>query len=201
MALGTEEQNGLFGAVVVSAPQSYLRSLAVILLAYVLDKQTNRYVYASDLIARSPSVALGYAVGDGRDRGGLKQDLLREFLKYLVQADLPITSKRGAIGMKHLLADAAFLAPSLVDEEGAEVEDAPALEDDPDEPAGRKQKRRGGIWSYCEHKAGELTKHSATKPISQALDELMLGRGARVRFEQVHAEPECEDPRGTKRGA
>ena len=133
MALGTEEQNGLFGAFVVSR-QSYLRSLAVILLAYVLDKQTNRYVYASDLIARSPSVALGYAVGDGRDRGGLKQDLLREFLKYLVQADLPITSKRGAIGMKHLLADAAFLAPSLVDEEGAEVEDAPRSKTNPTSP-------------------------------------------------------------------
>jgi hypothetical protein len=80
--------------------------------------------------------------------------------------------------MKKLLEDAAFLAPSLVDAGEPQEEDALALEDESEEPASRKQKRRGGIWSFCEHKAGEkLTKHSATKPISQALDELMLGRG------------------------
>jgi len=178
VALGTEEQNGLFGEPVVTTPQNYLRSLAVILLADVLDKKTNTYVYASELIARWPSVALSYAAGDGRDRFGLKQEFLREFLKYMIQANVPATSKRGAVGMRQLLDDAAFLAPSLVDAEEPESEDALALEDEPEEPAGRKLKRRGGIWSFCEHKSGEkLTKHSATKPISQALDELMLGRG------------------------
>jgi len=80
--------------------------------------------------------------------------------------------------MKHLLEHAAFLAPSLVEEEAPEDEDVPALEDEPEEPLGRKQKKRGGIFSFCRYKPGErLTKHSATKPISQALDELMLGRG------------------------
>jgi len=178
VALGTEEQNGLFGELIATTPEHYLRSLAVILIADVLDKHTNRYVYASDLIARSPSVALGYAAGDGRDRRGLKQDFLREFLKYLVQADVPATSKKGAVGMKHLLEHAAFLAPSLVEEESPEDEDVPTLEDEPEEPIGRKMKRRGGILSFCKYKPRErLSKHSATKPISQALDELMLGRG------------------------
>jgi hypothetical protein len=178
VALGTEEQNRLFGEPVVTNPKNYLRSLAVILLAHVLDKKSNKYVYSDDLIARSPSVALSYAAGDGRDRFGLKEDFLWEFLKYLIQADVPATSKRGAVGMKHLLEDAALLAPSLVDSEESKDEDALSLEDEPEEPSGPKQKRRGGIWSFCEHKPGEkLTKHSATKPISQALDELMLGRG------------------------
>jgi hypothetical protein len=180
VSLGTEEQNGLFGEPVATTPENYLRSLAVILLADALskDKQANRYVYASELLSRSPSVALSYAAGDGRDRFGLKQDFLREFLKYLVQAKVPVTSKKGAVDMKHLLEDAAFLAPSLVDAETTEEEDALALEDEPEEPTVRKQKRRGGIWSFCDHKAGEkLTKHSTTKPISQAVDELMLGRG------------------------
>ncbi len=111
VALGTEEQNGLFGEPIVTTDVTYLRSLAVILLADVLDKKTNTYVYASDLIKRSPSVALTYAAGDGRERFGLKPEFLREFLKYLVHADIPATSKRGAVGMKQLLKDAAFLAP------------------------------------------------------------------------------------------
>ena len=34
-----------------------------------------------------------------------------------------------------------------------------------------------------------MTKHSATKPISQALDELMLGRGVEIRNEQIPAKP------------
>ncbi len=180
VSLGTEEQDGLFGEPVVTDDPSYLRSLAVILLADVLDKKTNAYVYASQLIARSPSVALSYAAGDGRDRFGLKPEFLWEFLKYLIRANVPATSKRGAVGMKHLLEDAAFLAPSLVDAGEPEDEDTLALEDEPEEPAGRKLKRRGGIWSFCNYKPEEkhrITKHSATKPISQALDELMLGRG------------------------
>jgi hypothetical protein len=178
VALGTEEQVGLFGESVVTTPKNYIRSLAVILLTSVLDKKSNKYVYADDLITRSPSVALSYAAGDGRDRFGLKEDFLSEFLRYLIQADVPATSKRGAIGMKHLLEDAAFLAPSFVDSDEPKDEDTLSPEDEPEEPSGPKQKRRGGIWSFCEHKPGEkLTKHSATKPISQALDELMLGRG------------------------
>lgn len=181
VALGTEEQNGLFGQPVPTTAENYLRSLAVILLADVVDKQSNRYVFASELLSRSPSIALSYAAGDGRDRFGLRLELLSEFVKYLVQANVPVTSKKGDVGMKHLLEDAAFLAPSLI---GAaptdEDEDSPLVEGETEEPVERRKKRRGGIWTFCENKVaetGKITKHSASKPISQALDELMLGRG------------------------
>src|SRR5207302_220779 len=157
-----------------------LRALAVILLANVVDKQSNRYVFASELLSRSPSVALTYAAGDGRDLFGLRPELLMEFLKYLVRANVPVTSKKGDVGMKHLLEDAAFLTPSWVDVEPTEQdEDTPLVEGEVEEPAQRTKKRRGGIWSFCENKVsetGRITKHGATKPISQSLDELMLGR-------------------------
>ncbi len=179
VAIGTEEQKDLFGEPVVTLPQNYLQSLAVILLADVLDKKTNRYVYASELMARSPSVALSHAVGDGRERRGLKTAFLREFLKHLVRPDVSAISKKGAVGMRRVLEHAALLAPSWVDADTPPGEDAPALEDDPEEPVGRKQKR-GGILAFCQFKPEErrrLTKYIATKPISQALDELTLGRG------------------------
>src|SRR5262249_12378152 len=68
VAVGTEEQNGLFGQPVSTTSENYLRSLAVILLAQTVDKQANRFIYASELLSRSPSVALTYAAGVGRDR-------------------------------------------------------------------------------------------------------------------------------------
>lgn len=182
VSLGTEEQNGLFGLPVDSGPRSYLRSLAVVLLANIVDKKSNHYIFAAQLIDHSPSVALAHAAGDGRDKFGLRGDLMSNFLDYLIQADVPVTSQKGGIGMASLLADAALLAPSLVDAEQApDVEEPEGLEDEPEEAVPQKKKRWGGIWSFCEHKPGEkLTKHSATKPISQALDELMLGRGTDI---------------------
>jgi hypothetical protein len=180
--LGPEEQDGLFGDLVPTTETTYLRSLAVILLASVVDKKANRYVYSSELLERSPAVALTLAAGDGRDRFGLKKDFLRPFLAYLVQADVPVTTREGDVFMHHLLEDAAILAPSLVAAEQDNDADEPGgLEGEPDEAIPQRLKRRGGLWSFCEHKAGEkLTKHSATKPISQALDELMLGRGVEM---------------------
>jgi hypothetical protein len=178
VALGSEEQDGLFGQRIPTTPENYLRSLAVVLLASVVDKTANRFVFASELIERSPAVALSYAAGDGRDRFGLKAEFLAKYLEYVVQANVRVTSQKGDVGMKGLLKDAAFLAPSLVDAAPDADEDALGLEDDDDTPEKRKRKRRGGMWSFCEHKDGEmLSKHSATKAISQALDELMLGRG------------------------
>jgi hypothetical protein len=178
VALGTEEQDGLFGKPMATIEENYLRSLAVVLLAGQVDKKSNRYVYAAELLERSPSVALAFAAGDGRERFGLKQELLHTFLEYLMRANVPITSKRGGIGMTNLLEDAAFLSPSLVEADKVPAEEVIELEDDEEEPTQAKRKRRGGMWSFCEHRAGDkMTKHSVAKPISQALDELMLGRG------------------------
>ena len=42
VAMGTEEQDGLFGEHVPTNEENYLRSLAVVLLASVADKQANR---------------------------------------------------------------------------------------------------------------------------------------------------------------
>jgi hypothetical protein len=181
VSLGTEEQDGLFGSPVLTNEVPYLRSLAVVLLASQLANQkaktANRFVYASELIERSPSLALSFAAGDGRDRFGMRQSMLEKFLDYLVRADISVTSKKGEVGMKRLLEDAAFLTPLLVEDESQAAEDTVDIEGDEEAPP-TKRKRRGGIWSFCEHSAGEkMTKHSVTKPISQALDELMLGRG------------------------
>ena len=137
VAMGTEEQDGLFGEHVPTTDENYLRSLAVVLLASVADKQANRYVYASELIARSPSVALAFAAGDGGERFGLREDLLASFLTYLIRANVPVTSKKGDVRMRHLLEDAAFLAPSFVEAEQAAEEDELQLDEDSEQPEKR----------------------------------------------------------------
>jgi len=180
VSIGTEDQDGLFGQVTEPTPANYRQSLAVILLADQLDKSSNKFVYASELLSKSPSTALSYAAGDGRERFGMGKKLVPVFLEYLTKDNVYATSRRGGLTMKSLLQDAAFLAPSLIADEADGEEDNLKVEgDEVDEETSKpKRKRRGGMWSFCEHSSdGKLTKHSATKPISQALDQLMLGRG------------------------
>ena len=149
-----------------TTPENYLRSLAVVLLAQCAGKKSNRYVYASELIARSPSVALCYAAGDGRERFGLKQDFLLGSSSTLIQADVPATSKKGAIGMKHLLEDAAFLAPSLVEADATDEEDALHSRKTANEPPARS--KSGGAASCPSANTSRAKDSPSTAPPSRS---------------------------------
>ena len=72
--MGTRNRTA-FSASTFRQPTRTTCSLAVVLLASVADKQANRYVYASELIVRSPSVALAFAACDGGERFGLREDV------------------------------------------------------------------------------------------------------------------------------
>lgn len=156
--IGLEEQTGLFGERIETTPESYYLSLATVLLASVVNKKTGRFIFAKILLEKNPSVALTTAAGDGREHYGLNEKLLPTFIESVMQANMVIgSSKGGEISMKELLHDAAFLAD-----------------------------REKGIPFFCERSqdGGFLTKHKATKPIAQALDEIMLGRPAEMALER-----------------
>jgi hypothetical protein len=157
VAIGTEEQIGLFGQEVEVSTNAYLLSLAVIILASVVNKKKGRYIFAKDLLTKSSSAALmeiESAISDKKRKGKLRDKKEHFFLQCIWKSSLKITTmpNGGDYTMKDLLNHAKRLAD-----------------------------RQAGIPHFCvePEKRKEflnprnMTKHSTTVPISQALDELM----------------------------
>jgi hypothetical protein len=160
--IGAEEQMGLFGERLISTPSAYYRSLAVSILAGILrrkGKKEGSYIFASEMFNKSPSVAIKSAADffSGRKGCPAKRDRCNDYggvCNCIPYNFFYFTLKGGDEKVKGILEDAAFLAD--------------------------KDK---GIPHFCvePERRGDflrsLSKHTASKPISQSLDELMMGRG------------------------
>jgi hypothetical protein len=128
--------------------------LATVLLAKATGKRQNRHLFARQLLIRSPAVALATAFGEGDERHfSIAKPLLPFFVEFLMASGLQVVdSEKGGLAMDELLRDAAFLAD-----------------------------RNKGIMHFCVnpsdrlHFLTNLTRHTASKPISQALDTLLRG--------------------------
>ena len=155
-SIGLKEQIGLFGESVVTTTEAYYNSLAVILLARAVKKgNESKFLFAKELIEKSPSVALRCASEEDKKGASLlNKDQLMRFYQFLYKGNIKVFEvNREVYSMRNLLKDAAFFADK---EKGI-----PHFCIEPE--------NRGDFWV-------KLTRHSATKPIAQALDEIMMGR-------------------------
>lgn len=155
--IGTEEQEGIFGEAVITTESEYYKSLAVIILANVLDKEQKKYIFAKNLLEQSPSVALRFVSATQKKSANLRMNekLARKFFEFLYKSEITLfKTERGEYRMKDLLKDAAFFAD-----------------------------RDGGIPHFCVEpeeryewrNPRNITRHKAAKPVSDALDEMMKG--------------------------
>ena len=147
VSIGAEEQNGLFGEDILTTEQNYLKSLAVILLSSTIEKK-RKYLFARDLLEKSPSVVLTYV-----SQLRLNENLVKKFFEYLCKSGIILFSKNGGeYKMENLLQDAAFFAEGI--------------------PKFCWDDKERARWNTPTGK----TKHLATKAVSQALNQ-MIQRG------------------------
>ncbi|MEO0010045.1 MAG: HD domain-containing protein [candidate division WOR-3 bacterium] len=150
VALGAEEQEGLFGEEVFTDEkgENYYLSLGTIILASILKKKQKQYVFARNLILNSPSTVL-MVIADTKNYAD--EEKMKFLLKSIKRANAKIV-KGGDLTMGELLKDAAFFA----DRDNG----IPHFCIEPEE--------RGNFWR-------ELSKHRAGKPVAQALDAILAG--------------------------
>ena len=162
--IGFEEQNGLFGDKPLARyggdyTTLYYKGLAIKWLAKLLGgdakEKKNAHVFAETLFAKSPSVVItriGEAATSEKKKKKINKDQLLYIFETVVKGDFKITRNGGDYSMKELLEDAAFFADK---EKGL-----PHFCVEPED--------RGNFWK-------NLSKHSATKPIAQALNAILSG--------------------------
>lgn len=166
--IGEEEQIGLLGERKITSLPAYYQSLAVLILATILrrkGKKSKEYIFASELFEKSPSVAMRKVADSfGEKKGTCKKgckDYTENKCNCIPYNFFCFALKGGDSYMRGILEDAAFLADK---EKGI-----PHFCVEPEE--------RGNFWKG-------LSKHSASKPIAQGLDELMMGRGIEYGLER-----------------
>ncbi|MDI6884889.1 MAG: hypothetical protein QMD22_00785 [archaeon] len=153
--IGAEEQVGLFGENLITTKSEYYKSLAVIILANVLAKDQNKYIFAKNLLEQSPSVALRFAseTQKGTNNPRMQEELAGRFYTFIHKSGIILFRVSGGeYGMKDLLKDAAFFA----DKDWG----IPHFCVEPED--------RGDFWR-------DLTRHKAAKPVSDALNEMLQG--------------------------
>ena len=161
--IGTEEQVGLFGEAIITTESEYYKSLAVIILANVIGekgKKQKKYIFAKNLLEQSPSVALRFVSESPK----LNEKLVRKFFDFLYKSGIMLFRiKWSEYRMKDLLKGAAFFAD-----------------------------RDWGIPHFCVEPMdrgkfwGDLSRHKAAKPVSDALNEMLKG-GDEGAFERAVA--------------
>jgi len=152
VAIGEEEQDGLFGLAEVPSVETYNRSLAALLLASWVKKKERKYLSAEKLLEQRPSVALMTVADQIANRREATPSLQVEtFFHALAGAKLVIA----------------------IDQTGKEYMMEELLKD-----AARLVSRENGIQKFCEWPEGGWmqSKYVAGKPIGQALGEIMRGR-------------------------
>ncbi len=155
VSIGREEQVGLFGERLFTTESEYLKSLAVILLSSTIDKK-RKYLFAKDLLEKSPSIAIAYASQENVDKKGqrwlrLKQDSAKKLFEYVYKSGIVLYSFYGGeYKMENLLKDAVFFAEGI-----------PKF-----------------CWSSekCNKWRQSASKHLISKPISQTMNEILQGR-------------------------
>lgn len=152
ISIGTEEQVGLFGESIISTEEEYYKSLAVILLAgcFIDDqgkKRQRSFLLAKDLLERSPSVAIAYTA----ETRGRTKDL--KLSRELMERFYEFIYKSRLVIYKTM---------------GGEYRMDNLLKD--------ALFFANGIPKFCKL-SKSISKHSFGKPVSQSLNEMLLGRG------------------------
>ncbi|MEA3432514.1 MAG: hypothetical protein U9R01_07605, partial [candidate division WOR-3 bacterium] len=89
VALGAEEQEGLFGEEIETNEGNYYKSLATILLARLNEKKQKKYIFSRNLLEKAPSVTIKI-VGDSAGRRYIPEGLIKCLFKSMIKAKIVI---------------------------------------------------------------------------------------------------------------
>jgi len=149
-SIGTEEQNGLFGKKIITIEGDYYKSLAVIILANFTGKKDKKFIFASELLEKSPSVAINF-VGSAVEGGKIKKDQVYRFFDFIYKSKIKLfETERGVYTMKDLLKHAAFFSEGIP-----------------------KFCWTGEDWSKW---ISSSSKHLISKPVSKAMNDILQGK-------------------------
>ncbi|MDD5616841.1 MAG: hypothetical protein PHH85_11655 [Candidatus Methanoperedens sp.] len=149
-SIGTEEQNGLFGKKIITIEGDYYKSLAVIILANFTGKKDKKFIFSSELLEKSPSVAITF-VGSAVEGGKIKKDQVYRFFDFIYKSKIKLfETERGVYTMKDLLKHAAFFSEGIP-----------------------KFCWTGEDWSKW---ISSSSKHLISKPVSKAMNDILQGK-------------------------
>ena len=113
-SIGTEEQIGLFGKKLITVEGDYYKSLAVIVLANFTGKTDKKLVFASELLEKSPSVAISFVGKAVEERGKITDDQVIKFFDFIYKSQIKLfETERGDYTMKDLLKHAEFFSEGI----------------------------------------------------------------------------------------
>jgi hypothetical protein len=93
VAIGTEEQEELFGEKVETNEENYYKSLATIIFAArIVKKEVKKYIYARELIEKGPSVAIT-TMGDSVEDRRISEDLIKCLIKGMIKSKIIIARR------------------------------------------------------------------------------------------------------------
>jgi len=95
VAIGTEEQEGLFGEKIETNEENYYKSLATVLLAKIHEKKQRKYIFARSLLEKSPSVTIRIIgeSSENKKRTRLPEGLIKCLFKSLVKTKIVIARR------------------------------------------------------------------------------------------------------------
>lgn len=157
VSLGAGEQEGLFGEKEFVSEANYQKSLATVILASCTNKNQKRFIFAESLLINSPSTAIRFAVEKRKNSNDfkMKEEFAISFFDFLYGSDVKCYQINGRVyTMKDLLEDAKFFSE--------------------------------GISKYCDWDWKKWkqspSKYMASKPVTQALNEILQGRSFDIAF-------------------
>jgi len=93
VAIGTEEQEGLFGEKIDTNEENYYKSLATIIFAVrIIKKEVKKYIYARELIEKGPSVAMTN-IGNSIEEEKVPEDLVKCLIKGMIKSKIIIARR------------------------------------------------------------------------------------------------------------
>jgi len=93
VAIGTEEQEELFGEKIETNEENYYKSLATIIFATrFVRKEVKKYIYARELIEKGPSVAIA-TIGKSIEDRKISEDLVKCLIKGMIRSKIIIARR------------------------------------------------------------------------------------------------------------
>jgi hypothetical protein len=93
VAIGTEEQEELFGERIETNEENYYKSLATIIFATrIVKKEAKKYIYARELIEKGSSVAIT-TIGNSIEERKTSEDLIKCLIKGIIKSKIIITRR------------------------------------------------------------------------------------------------------------
>ncbi|MEM2174635.1 MAG: hypothetical protein QXI58_03310, partial [Candidatus Micrarchaeia archaeon] len=92
VAIGAEEQEGLFGETIETNSENYYKSLIMIILAKLNEKKSKKYIFAKNLLEKAPSITIKI-IDDYIQDKNLSENLIKCLIKGMINAKIIIARR------------------------------------------------------------------------------------------------------------